>query len=599
MWKDSETKIDYLNFDYLKMILKDIITDDSLSPASIGIYGDWGSGKSSLMEMLQDEFSDDQEIVCIKFNGWLFEGYDDAKISFLGTILDELNEKKNFLDKAKDIFTKLYKNLDLLKLASTSLKTGINYAITGAVAGPPGLLTKIIVDLKDKIQGVSEGDIEQILKDISKPEEFRKNIKDFRKDFKELLNILDLKKVIIFIDELDRCNSQTIIETLEAIRLFLFTEKTTFIIGADERHVQNAVEQKFKKIEGSGINIGKEYLEKLIQYPVKIPQLSRKEMNKYITCLFLAKTLNTIEFNKFIKILNNNSKDLNFELSYNFIENFYPEIKDKVKEDIYLAERLSPVLTKGLNGNPRHCKRFLNTLLMREKMGKYKNVELKRDILSKIMILEYFYPYYFNEIFSFINEEGKIMEIEKVENDLEVPEYLKDFILDEKIIDWIKLEPSLSSIDLRPYLYFSEESFNIMTKIKYRLSPNAETILKNLLNGSDALQKQAMKDLNILTDMESNIIFENLKDTIYTNDDINIKNFNSLIKYTKIRTEHKPILLKILKNIPGSKIQFAIFPVLKETYNQDEKLLEIIKEWVKSNAKLTKAYERTFKKGEK
>lgn len=51
MWKDSETELDFLDFDYLIEILKDIIEDESLLPSSIGVYGDWGSGKSSLIRM--------------------------------------------------------------------------------------------------------------------------------------------------------------------------------------------------------------------------------------------------------------------------------------------------------------------------------------------------------------------------------------------------------------------------------------------------------------------------------------------------------------------------------------------------------------------
>lgn len=51
MWKDSETEIDFLDYGYIVDILKDIICNDELLPASIGLYGDWGSGKSSLMHM--------------------------------------------------------------------------------------------------------------------------------------------------------------------------------------------------------------------------------------------------------------------------------------------------------------------------------------------------------------------------------------------------------------------------------------------------------------------------------------------------------------------------------------------------------------------
>lgn len=75
MWKDSETNIDYLNIDHLVNLLKDIISDNDLSPASVGVYGDWGSGKSSLIELSLDSFKEEKNILTVKFNGWLFEGW--------------------------------------------------------------------------------------------------------------------------------------------------------------------------------------------------------------------------------------------------------------------------------------------------------------------------------------------------------------------------------------------------------------------------------------------------------------------------------------------------------------------------------------------
>lgn len=50
MWPDKETNIDYLNFGYMVDMVADIATNRDLSPSTIGLYGDWGSGKSSLMK---------------------------------------------------------------------------------------------------------------------------------------------------------------------------------------------------------------------------------------------------------------------------------------------------------------------------------------------------------------------------------------------------------------------------------------------------------------------------------------------------------------------------------------------------------------------
>jgi ABC-type phosphate/phosphonate transport system ATPase subunit len=72
MWKDSETELDFLDYNYLVQSMMAIINDNALLPACIGLYGDWGSGKSSLIRMckLQIEKNDPKAkcLVCV-FSG--------------------------------------------------------------------------------------------------------------------------------------------------------------------------------------------------------------------------------------------------------------------------------------------------------------------------------------------------------------------------------------------------------------------------------------------------------------------------------------------------------------------------------------------------
>ena len=75
MWRDSETELDYLDFDYLIETVSNIIKNDDLLPSTIGVYGDWGSGKSSLINMSIASLKDNKDTECIYFNGWLFEDY--------------------------------------------------------------------------------------------------------------------------------------------------------------------------------------------------------------------------------------------------------------------------------------------------------------------------------------------------------------------------------------------------------------------------------------------------------------------------------------------------------------------------------------------
>src|SRR5690606_37543319 len=66
------------------------------------------------------------------------------------------------------------------------------------------------------------------------------------------------------------------------------------------------------------------------------------------------------------------------------------QLPAELDEDLALAQRIGPVLATILIGNPRQCKRFLNTLVMRCEMAKSRGVELKKRVLAKLMLMEYF-----------------------------------------------------------------------------------------------------------------------------------------------------------------------------------------------------------------
>ena len=87
MWHDNETDKDFLGFVVHEKLVRSVITNDANLPVTFGLFGDWGSGKSSLMKLARqkieerdktDKQGDDEneqlKTLCIEFNGWLFEG---------------------------------------------------------------------------------------------------------------------------------------------------------------------------------------------------------------------------------------------------------------------------------------------------------------------------------------------------------------------------------------------------------------------------------------------------------------------------------------------------------------------------------------------
>jgi predicted KAP-like P-loop ATPase len=586
MWKDSEAEIDFLNFDYLIGVLKDIIENEDLLPATIGVYGDWGSGKSSLIKLAINDFEDNKNIVCLNFNAWLFESYEDAKASLLGSILDKICEEKKLTEKATNIAQGLYKSIDKLKLFKKSFLFGMDIATTGGLFSALSLLltnsakedhTKMMDKIKENI------------KDEMNENNIRNDIKEFRKQFDDLLEETKIDKLIIFIDELDRCSPDTILSTLEAIRLFLFTGNTVFIIGADERQIAYAVKNKFKEIKGQEIDIGKEYLEKLIQYPIRIPRLNSKEMEFYMICLLLQKKLDTDKFAELIDYLNKQKREkfLDFDVDYELLMNFDKDIANNTRDEISIAKQLSPILSAGLNGNPRQCKRFLNSLSMREKMASFRNVDLDRKILAKIMLLEYFKPVLFETISSNLDNKGMSSHIKEIENnDFQNNKEYED---DNWVKNWIEVEPSLAEKDLTKYLYFLRESNKGFSGIEPDISKEGKKVLKQLLMNSEIAEKKGIEESKKLGNLDLQKILEILYSKLIDDDKLNNNSFKVFMRFAEVHKDLHGDAIKYLKSINPDKIKMVHAPLISSFKNNlDNK--EIMEDFINGLSSDVKEY---------
>lgn len=559
MWPDKETEIDYLNFGYMVNLVADIATNRDLSPSTIGLYGDWGSGKSSLMKLVQKKIEekypkdekkkDTVKTLCIEFNGWLFEGYEDTKTSLCGAILDALADKKRFSKEVTDYAKELIKKIDINKILGKGVKYGLDLFLSGGIGILTDLsLSSLLSTIKSNAGEVQAKDIEEILSMLKKSDKTRTEIKNFRNEFKDLLKKSKVENVVVFIDELDRCLPDTVLEVFEAMRLFLFVEGMSFVIGADERLIQYSIKSKYKEVSGNNLDIGKEYLEKVIQYPLYIPQLTRAEVNQYLACLLLKQTLSDEKFKEILGIVYTLTPDQDF--SMDLISDKAPDLTENCKQKMALARQISSVLAPSINGNPRQCKRFLNTLYMRLKLAEARNVILDKNILAKLMLAEYFNPEFFKAVTKPENRE-LLKEFEKGEvlNDENPFAVWKE---KDWVKKWMQNDTRLEDENLDKYVYFSDVKNRYGQSNLDLLSPTARKCYELLVNGTEMNRNSALTFIGKLAPGEKAIIASEVFAVIENKSTMNVEVLRSYTEFC-IKAGMMEEALKKLMEQPASK----------------------------------------------
>ncbi|MDY3203920.1 MAG: P-loop NTPase fold protein [Arcobacter sp.] len=601
MWADNETTEDFLNYNIHCNLIKEYITNPKLLPLTIGVFGDWGSGKSSIMKILEQKLENESKILTIYFNSWLFESYEDAKVSLLENILLELSKNKTLSNTAKKKILSLISSVDYMKLAKDGIskygKNVVDIIVTGgvgtAIEAGFSMLNK---DILSEINSEEFNDFDKYLK--KEQENTSKNtIKTFRKDFEELIQLTDYDSVVIFVDDLDRCMPERVIDTLEAIKLFLSVPNTAFVIGADERIIKHSISMHLQlhtlnnnsEYLQDTQQIVTDYIEKLIQIPYRIPKLSLSEVETFNNLLFCKTQLNDKEFSNVYQDY------LAFRKSDFYSAYSYGHIKEKVNFDtkitlnnlVNLSHNISQMITTILKGNPRQTKRFLNTFILRSKLAEVAELNINYFILIKLMLLEYFNTKLFKDLneFQSLNNgfppEILMLETIFIDNGEDLlNETFKDW-KSPQIKNWIKIEPRLSNIDLRDYFWLVRDKTESTLSNVHMVSPILQKLYKGLVSNKEVEVRVSLENAKKLTSdelLEIVKLFENEIKISQNLKDI-IGNLHKLIIQINTSSFYS-LYINIIKFIPYSKIDKYIYIIdrLEEIGQKDTSLNKEINE---------------------
>ena len=217
------------------------------TPMTIAIQGDWGTGKTSIMNMIKDGIED--KCLYSWFNTWEFSQFnmsDELVISLLKSMVDSLNikEEDNNINKS-------------LKILANSLKSGTLMAIDMAAGGR-------VADTAEKVlDGFTNKDQTDYFNSVKVLK------KQFQNHINEALEKSGKDRVIMFVDDLDRLNPEKAVELLEVLKNFLDCENCVFILAIDYKVVYKGVKLKYDNVLDE--DKGKAFFEKIIQLPFKVP----------------------------------------------------------------------------------------------------------------------------------------------------------------------------------------------------------------------------------------------------------------------------------------------------------------------------------------
>lgn len=422
LWDDNPAEVDLLGFDAVVAPVVQAVAADSLDPVTIGIHGPWGSGKSTVLRLIEDAIPSDSKYLVVRTDPWEYDDHADVKGTVIAEVLAALEKAYG---ETAGIGTK---TKNLLKRISWS---------RAAIALASGAVTM-------------QWDPDKVVEAFTpKTKEAPDSMTGFRDEFAELLDDLDLDRVVVLVDDLDRCLPGAVTATFEAIKLFLSVPKMVFIIAADQDMVRDAIAVSVDSTS-RGDRFAARYLDKIIQLPVSLPRLAPHEAEAY-TALLLARSENP-DANQFSELVAHCRERRR--------SNAVPLVGDLGSlswrpSDITLS--LAAQLAQGMGAdkvsNPREVKRFLNAFAVRQSIAKARSIEVAPAVIAKLLLLEDRYRDDFDQLVATPAVERAALlarwEAWAIGGE-DAPE--RPETISEGTQVWAASEPALAEVELGPYI---------------------------------------------------------------------------------------------------------------------------------------------------
>lgn len=364
LWDDNPTVTDLLGIDTVVEAVAAALLARDLDPVTVALQSPWGGGKSSALDMLAERFEANERVLVVRVDPWEFEDSDDVRATLISHLLTELRTQRpaSFTAKVGDLLTRIAWK----RVGATIAKSAFMMS-----ADPLDIIRAFTPD----------------------PKEQPTNMAGFRDDFDKMMDdAKDVDKVVVLVDDLDRCKPASVVASLEAIKVFLAVPKMAFVLAAEEDMIRWAIAQDIHA--GGRSEFADRYLEKIVQLPVSLPRLTPETTEDFVALLLCQKRCETTDTQSDFKALVAHVAERRRNRQYPLLhDGDYPEGAHRPDAS---DRRMAALVARGLSGDqwssPRAIKRFLNAWGVREAIANTREVTIKPDVSLKLYLLEQRFP---------------------------------------------------------------------------------------------------------------------------------------------------------------------------------------------------------------
>ncbi len=300
---DQPASRDLLNFGEFSAALRDVIVNPGTrTPFIVGIFGRWGTGKTTLMRMIERDLAS-AGATTVWFSAWLYGQEKEIWAAFLQSLTTRLAARLRWTDKLRfsaAVFRRglsgemlLYQLPEYLwraalvaapLIAAAALSRTMATEAAAALQSGGVVASAVLagwVLLKPAVAAIQR----EVRPDFNvyRSIDFDKHVgflERFREQFARIVASLPEgnRRVVIFVDDLDRCGPDKALELLDAIKIFLDVPGCVFVLGIDLAIVQQALAKRYPDDRVAQ----REYLSKIVQLPFQLPPLTADDLAGYM-----------------------------------------------------------------------------------------------------------------------------------------------------------------------------------------------------------------------------------------------------------------------------------------------------------------------------